>query len=99
MNKMDNPMNSKNGTTMIPTANQDYEQIVYLAMQCGASFAGIEPMALHKDRKAVAIGFGSEHDAIEFCYYVRDSLWDMGFGELHISRAEEFVQIWLPVGV
>jgi hypothetical protein len=96
---MDNPMNVKNGTTMIQTANQDYQQIVNLALQCGASFAGIEPLALHKNRNAVACGFSSDHDAHEFCCYVRDYLWDMGFDELPITREQEFVLIWLPVGV
>ena len=96
---MDNQMNNRNGTIMIQTANEDYQQIVNYAMQCGAYWAGIELVALHKMRESVNVSFGNDNDAIEFCYYVQDWLHDMGFGELPITREQEFVMIWLPVVV
>ena len=73
----------------------DPQQIVDHAMQCGAIFAGVDNLALHKDRKAVAISFPSEHDAIEFVYYIWDWLDDHGFGGLQVTHDEEFVLIWL----
>ena len=93
----DNPMNIPNGWIMTPTANKDYQQIVNYAMQCGAVWAGIELVSLHKMRESVNVSFSSEHDAIEFSYYVQDWLHDMGFDKLPITREQEFVMIWLPV--
>ena len=73
----------------------DPQMIIDHAMQCGASWAGIESLALHKDRKAVAASFSSAHDAQEFVYHIHDWLYEHDFPELPVTYDEEFVLIWL----
>ena len=70
------------------------QRIVDLAMQCGTVWAGLENLALHKDRKGVAIFFADEHDAQEFSFYAQDWLHDEGYS-CKITRNEDFVLIWL----
>jgi|LakMenEpi03Aug12_release.lakeMendotaPanAssembly.Ray.scaffolds.fasta_scaffold51869_9 hypothetical protein len=73
----------------------DPQMIVDHAMQCGAIWAGIDNLALHKDRKAVAVSFSSTHDAQEFVYYIHDWLDEHNFPDLPVSYDEEFVLVWL----
>jgi hypothetical protein len=73
----------------------DPQMIVDHAMQCGAIWAGIDNLALHKDRKAVAISFPHSHDAEEFVYHVWHWLDDHGFEGLQVTHDEEFVLVWL----
>jgi hypothetical protein len=65
------------------------KQIVDFAMQCGASWAGIERIALTKDLRGVACSFPSEFDAENFVVYACD------FIDNKITREQEFVLIWL----
>ena len=71
------------------------QAIVDFAMQCGATWAGAEKMALHETRRGVSIFFPSEHDAIEFCYNVRGWLKDNLYRGCQVTREQEFVLIWL----
>lgn len=70
------------------------KQIVDLANSCGAIWAGIETLALSKDRRAVAASFHSVHDAEEFCIHARGWLDDREMYN-NITREQEFVLIWL----
>lgn len=65
------------------------QNLVDLARQCGAVWAGIEPLALHRDRNAVSCSFSSEFEAEEFTYFVRN------FVDYKITRDQDFVLIWL----
>ena len=65
------------------------KQIIDFAMGCGASFAGVEQIALTRGLMGVACGFPSEFDAEEFVCYARDYI------DNKITRDEEFVLIWL----
>lgn len=65
------------------------QDLVGLARQCGAVWAGVEPMALHRDRKGVACSFLTEFDAEEFVCFARN------FIDYKITREQEFVLIWL----
>lgn len=73
----------------------DPQRIIDYAMQCGAIYAGIDNLALHKDRKAIAISFPSAFDAQEFSYYIHDWLDERDFPEMPVTYDEEFVLIWL----
>jgi hypothetical protein len=71
-------------------------KIVDYAMECGAIWAGVEPVALLRPGKmGVHISFPSDHEAVEFCYYVRDWLHDEDITVVDISREQEFVLIRL----
>lgn len=70
------------------------ERIANMATNCGAVWAGVEKLALSKDRYAVAASFHSEHDAEEFCIYAREWLRERDMFN-NISRDLEFVLIWL----
>ena len=73
----------------------DPKMIIDYAMQCGAIYAGVDNLALHKDRKAIAASFPHSHDAEEFVYHVWQWLDDRGFEGLQVTHDEEFVLIWL----
>jgi len=66
------------------------QQIVDFAIACGASWAGLERIALTKNKQGVACSFSSEFDAENFMVYARD----MGINH-KITREQEFVLIWL----
>jgi len=65
------------------------KQIVDFAMQCGATWAGVERIALTKNKQGIACSFSSDFDAENFMVYARD------FIDNKITRDEEFVLIWL----
>lgn len=76
-------------TTLALRHKMNEKQIVDFAMQCGATWAGVERIALTKNLLGVACNFSSEFDAEEFVCYARD------FIDNKITRDEEFVLIWL----
>ena len=66
------------------------KQIVDFAMQCGATWAGVERIALTKNKQGIACSFSSDFDAENFMVYARDKGIDYP-----MTRELEFVLIWL----